>query len=186
MELTELYTNAKAKMEKCMTSLERDFSAVRAGRANPAVLDKVMVDYYGVPTPINQMAAISVPEARLLVIQPWDLSTLKSIEKAILTSDLGFNPNNDGKVLRIMFPPLTEERRRDLAKDIRKYGEEAKVAIRSIRRDLMEKLKAMKKDGELTEDDLKDGEKEAQKLTDKYIAEVDAMLKKKEADVMEI
>ena len=112
MELTELYTNAKAKMEKCMTSLERDFSAVRAGRANPAVLDKVMVDYYGVPTPINQMAAISVPEARMLVIQPWDASTLKEIEKAINTSDIGINPQNDGKVIRLAFPQLTEEHRR--------------------------------------------------------------------------
>ena len=118
MELTELYTNAKAKMEKCMTSLERDFSAVRAGRANPAVLDKVMVDYYGVPTPVNQMAAISVPEARMLVIQPWDASTLKEIEKAINTSDIGINPQNDGKVIRLAFPQLTEERRKELTEQL--------------------------------------------------------------------
>ena len=184
--MKEQLKKAEEKMQKTLTSLDKEYAAVRAGRANPAVLDKVTVDYYGVPTPINQMAAISVPEARLLVIQPWDLSTLKSIEKAILTSDLGFNPNNDGKVLRIMFPPLTEERRRDLAKDIRKYGEEAKVAIRSIRRDLMEKHKAMKKDGALTEDDLKDGEQEAQKLTDKYCKDIDGMTEKKEKEIMEL
>ena len=162
--MKEQLKKAEEKMQKTLTSLDKEYAAVRAGRANPAVLDKVTVDYYGVPTPINQMAAISVPEARLLVIQPWDLSTLKSIEKAILTSDLGFNPNNDGKVLRIMFPPLTEERRRDL----------------------MEKLKAMKTDGELTEDDLKDGEKEAQKLTDKYCKDIDGMTEKKEKEIMEL
>ncbi len=149
--MKEQMKKAEEKMQKTLGSLDKEFAAIRAGRANPAVLDKVSVDYYGVPTPINQMAAVSVPEARTLVIQPWDLSTLKSIEKAILASDLGFNPNNDGKVLRIMFPPLTEERRRDLAKEVRKYGEEAKIAIRSIRRDLMEKLKAMKKDDQMTE-----------------------------------
>ncbi len=184
--MKEQMKKAEEKMQKTLAALDKEFTAIRAGRANPAVLDKVAVDYYGVPTPINQMAAISVPEARTLVIQPWDLSTLKSIEKAILASDLGFNPNNDGKVLRIVFPPLTEERRRDLAKDIRKYGEESKVAVRSIRRDLMEKLKAMKKDGELTEDDLKDGEKEAQKLTDKYCKDVDLMTEKKEKEIMEL
>ena len=171
MELTELYTNAKAKMEKCMTSLERDFSAVRAGRANPAVLDKVMVDYYGVPTPVNQMAAISVPEARMLVIQPWDASTLKEIEKAINTSDIGINPQNDGKVIRLAFPQLTEEHRRELTKDISKRGEEAKVAIRNVRRDFMDELKKMKKNSEITEDDLRDGEEQLQKITDDYVKE---------------
>ena len=139
--MKEQMKKAEEKMQKTLNALDKEFTTIRAGRANPAVLDKVVVDYYGVPTPINQMAAISVPEARMLVIQPWDLSTLKSIEKAILASDLGFNPNNDGKVLRITFPPLTEERRRELAKEIRKYGEEAKVAVRSVRRDLMEKLR---------------------------------------------
>ena len=178
MELTELYTNAKAKMEKCMTSLERDFSAVRAGRANPAVLDKVMVDYYGVPTPINQMAAISVPEARMLVIQPWDASTLKEIEKAINTSDIGINPQNDGKVIRLAFPQLTE--------DISKRGEEAKVAIRNVRRDFMDELKKMKKNSEITEDDLRDGEEQLQKITDDYVKQAETAAKKKEQEVLSI
>ena len=178
MKLTELYTNAKAKMEKCMTSLERDFSAVRAGRANPAVLDKVMVDYYGVPTPVNQMAAISVPEARMLVIQPWDASTLKEIEKAINTSDIGINPQNDGK--------LTEEHRRELTKDISKRGEEAKVAIRNVRRDFMDELKKMKKNSEITEDDLRDGEEQLQKITDDYVKQAETAAKKKEQEVLSI
>lgn len=186
MELTELYTNAKAKMEKCMTSLERDFSAVRAGRANPAVLDKVMVDYYGVPTPINQMAAISVPEARMLVIQPWDASTLKEIEKAINTSDIGINPQNDGKVIRLAFPQLTEEHRRELTKDIAKRGEEAKVAIRNVRRDFMDELKKMKKNSEITEDDLRDGEEQLQKITDDYVKQAESTAKKKEQEVLSI
>lgn len=132
-------------MDKCLTSLERDFAAIRAGRANPAVLDKVMVDYYGVPTPINQMAAVSVPEARLLVVQPWDASTLKEIEKAINTADIGINPQNDGKVIRLSFPQLTEEHRKNLQKDISKRGEEAKVAIRNVRRDAMDDIKSLKK-----------------------------------------
>lgn len=184
--MKEQLKKAEEKMQKSLGALDKEFAAIRAGRANPALLDKVSVDYYGSPTPINQMAAISVPEARTMVIQPWDISTLKTIEKAILASDIGINPNNDGKVIRLNFPPLTEERRRDLAKDIRKLGEESKVAIRSIRRDLMEKLKAMKKGGELTEDDLKDGEKDAQKLTDKYIKDIDAMTDKKEKEIMEL
>ena len=184
--MKEQLKKAEQKMQKSLGALDKEFAAIRAGRANPALLDKVSVDYYGSPTPINQMAAISVPEARTMVIQPWDISTLKTIEKAILASDIGINPNNDGKVIRLNFPPLTEERRRDLAKDIRKLGEESKVAIRSIRRDLMEKLKAMKKGGELTEDDLKDSEKDAQKLTDKYIKDIDAMTDKKEKEIMEL
>ena len=174
------------KMTKTISVLREELAAIRAGRANPAVLDKLEVDYYGVPTRVNQLAAVSVSEARTLVIQPYDKSTLKSIEKAILASDLGFNPNNDGKVLRIVFPQLTEERRRDLAKDIRKYGEESKVAVRSIRRDLMEKLKAMKKDGELTEDDQKKAEKDIQDLTDKHVKKIDEMCAKKEKELMEI
>ena len=184
--LKDDYKIYEEKMQKSIDSAAADFASVRAGRANAAVLDRITVDYYGTPTPIQQIAAISTPDPRILQISPWDNSALKSIEKAILASDLGFNPNNDGKVLRIVFPPLTEERRRDLAKDIRKYGEESKVAVRSIRRDLMEKLKAMKKDGELTEDDLKDGEKEAQKLTDKYCKDVDLMTEKKEKEIMEL
>ena len=186
MELTELYTNAKAKMEKCMTSLERDFSAVRAGRANPAVLDKVMVDYYGVPTPVNQMAAISVPEARMLVIQPWDASTLKEIEKAINTSDIGINPQNDGKVIRLAFPQLTEERRKELVKQIRKYNEGGKVAIRNIRRDALEAFKKMQKASEITEDELKLAEKDLQKMTDDHCKELDKLLDTKEKELMSV
>ena len=177
---------AEEKMQKSIHVLTSDFAAIRAGRANPAVLDKITVDYYGTPTHIQQMAAISVPEARTLLIQPWDASTLKSIEKAILASDLGLNPNNDGKCIRLTFPPLTAERRNDLAKEISKMGEDSKVAIRSIRRDAIEKLKAMKKSGELTEDDLKDGEKEIQKLTDKYCKEADVLTDKKKKEIQEI
>lgn len=177
---------AEEKMQKTLHVLSADFAAVRAGRANPAVLDKITVDYYGVPTPIQQVAAISVPEARILLIQPWDKSSLKAIEKAILASDIGINPNNDGSTIRLTFPPLTAERRADLAKEIGKMGEEAKVAIRSIRRDAMEKIKAMKKAGTITEDDVKDGEKEIQKLTDKYCKEADVMVDKKKKEIQEI
>ena len=177
---------AEEKMKKSINVLDSDYKAIRAGRANPAVLDKIVVDYYGAETPINQMAAISVPEARVLVVQPWDASMLKEIEKAIQASDLGINPTNDGKVLRITFPQLTEERRRDIVKQIHKLGEDGKVAIRSIRRDAMEKFKAMKKNSEITEDDLKDCEKKVQNLTDKYCDEVDALSKKKEKEIMEI
>jgi len=154
---------AKEKMGKTIDVLNREFAAIRAGRANPEVLNKIMVDYWGAPTAINQMASISVAEARVLVIQPYDASALKSIEKAIQTSDLGINPNNDGKVIRLVFPQLTEERRKDLCKSIKKYGEEAKVSVRAIRRDTMEKFKAMKKNSEITEDDLKVCEKDIQK-----------------------
>ncbi len=174
------------KMEKTLASLDRDFGTVRAGRANPAVLDRVTVDYYGAPTPINQMAAISVPEPRLLQIQPWDASTLKDIEKAINTSDLGINPNNDGRVIRLVFPPLTEERRRELAKDIRRMAEDSKVAVRSIRRDAIEKLKAMRKANEITEDDQSAGEKDVQDLTDKFCKQIDVNAEKKEKEIMEI
>jgi ribosome recycling factor len=184
--MKELMKKTETKMEKSIAALENEYSAIRAGRANPAVLDKIMVDYYGVPTKIQQMAAISVAEARVLVIQPWDATTLKSIEKAILTSDLGINPANDGKVLRIAFPQLTEERRKEIVKDIHKMGEEGKVAIRSIRRDANEKLKAMKKNSEITEDDLKDGEKQIQNLTDKFCKKVEEVEKKKEKEIMEI
>lgn len=173
-------------MEKCLTALERDYSAVRAGRANPAILDKVMVDYYGVPTPINQMAAVSVPEARLLVVQPWDASTLKEIEKAINTADIGINPQNDGKVIRLTFPQLTEEHRKTLQKDISKRGEEAKVAVRNVRRDAMDDIKKLKKDNEITEDDQKTGEKKLQDITDDYIKQVEAITKKKEEEILSI
>lgn len=174
------------KMTKTLNSLSGEFAAIRAGRANPAVLDRVMVDYYGVPTQINQMAAISVAEARVLVIQPWDKTTLKAIEKAILTSEIGINPNNDGSVIRLAFPPLTEERRKELSKDIRKLGEDAKVAIRSIRRDAMEKFKVSKKNSEITEDDLKNAEKDIQNMTDKYCKDIDTMTENKEKEIMSI
>lgn len=181
-----VFAKTKEKMEKCLTALERDYAAVRAGRANPAVLDKVMVDYYGVPTPINQMAAVSVPEARLLVIQPWDASTLRDIEKAINTADIGINPQNDGKVIRLTFPQLTEEHRKTLQKDISKRGEEAKVAIRNVRRDAMDDVKKLKKDNEITEDEQKDAEKKLQDITDDYVKQVETITKKKEEEVLSI
>ena len=181
-----LLQKAETKMNKSIKALENEYAAIRAGRANPAVLNKIMVEYYGTPTPIQQVAAISVAEARVLVIQPWDMSCLRSIEKAILTSDLGINPTNDGKVIRIAFPQLTEERRKEIVKDIHKLAEESKVAIRSIRRDTNEKLKALKKDAAITEDDLKDGEKQVQTLTDKYCKVADDTAKSKEKEIMAI
>jgi len=184
--MNELLKVTEEKMTKTISALEREYNSVRAGRANAAVLDRITVDYYGVPTPIQQMAAVSVPEARTLMIQPWDASTLREIEKAILTSDIGINPQNDGRVIRLMFPPLTEERRRDLVKDIRKMGEDTKVAIRSIRRDAIEKAKAMKKSNEITEDDLSNAEKKIQNLTDKFCKEADDLTAAKEKEIMEI
>ena len=181
-----LFAKTKEKMEKCLDALDRDYKAIRAGRANPAILDKIMVDYYGTATPINQMAAISVPEPRMLMIQPWDVSTLKEIEKAINTSDLGINPSNDGKVIRLSFPPLTEDRRKELVKDISKRGEEAKVAIRNVRRDAMDDLKKLKKDNEITEDDQKNGEKKLQDITDSYVKQAEEMEKKKEQEILSI
>jgi ribosome recycling factor len=180
------YKEAEERMQKTIGVLSNEFSSIRAGRANAAVLDRIAVDYYGVHTPINQMAAISVPEARTLVISPWDASSLKAIEKAIQVSDIGINPSNDGKSIRLMFPPLTEERRKDLAKEVHKFGEEAKVAIRSIRRDTIEKYKDMKKKSEITEDDLKDAEKDIQELTDKFVKEIDVMIAKKEKELLEV
>ena len=177
---------AKEKMNKNLNALGNEFASIRAGRANPAVLDKVMVDYYGAPTPVNQMAAISVSEARILVIQPWDKSTLKLIEKAIQASDIGIQPVNDGNVIRLAFPQLTEDRRKELCKSIKKYGEECKVTVRSIRRDTMEKYKAMKKNSEITEDDLKDCEKKVQDLTDKMCDDVDKMVADKEKEIMTV
>ena len=178
--------DAESKMQKALDRLDYEYSTIRAGRANPAVLEKVSVDYYGAMTPINQMAAVSVAEARILVIQPWDVSTLKAIEKAILNSDIGITPTNDGKVLRLVFPQLTEERRKDLCKSIKKYGEECKDAVRNVRREAMDKMKAKKKDGELTEDDMKSGEKDVQKLTDKYCDKVDQHVSDKEKEIMSI
>ena len=174
------------KMDKTISVFEENLSEIRAGRANPAILNKIIVDYYGVPTPINQVAGISVPEARMILIQPWDMNLLKEIEKEILKSDIGINPNNDGKVIRLNFPELNEERRKEIVKDIRKLAEEAKVAIRSIRRDAMDEAKEMQKKSEITEDDLKNEENEIQKLTDKKVEEIDSMLASKEREVMSI
>ena len=174
------------KMEKTISVLANDFASIRAGRANPGVLDRVAVEYYGTMTPINQVAAVSVSEARVLTIQPWDKSVLKAIEKAIQTSDIGINPQNDGSVIRLTFPPLTEDRRKEIVKDIQKIAENSKVAARSIRRDCIEKLKAMKKASEITEDDLKDGEKEIQKITDNAIKDIDVISEAKQKEIMEI
>ncbi len=174
------------KMSKSVQHLETEYSEIRAGRANPAVLDKVKVDYYGAPTAINQLAAVSVTEARTLTIQPWDTSLLRSIEKAIQTSDIGINPQNDGKVIRMIFPPLTEDRRKEIVREIAKMGEDTKVAVRSIRREAMEKLKTMKKKSEITEDDQKNGEKKIQDITDKNIKNIEALTEKKQKQIMEI
>lgn len=180
------YTNLKEKMEKVINTYSERLSEIRAGRANPAILNKIRIDYYGTQTPINQVAAVSVPEARLIVIQPWDVSVLKEIEKAILTSDIGINPNNDGKVIRLSFPELTEERRKEIVKDVKKMAEEAKVAVRNVRREGIDKFKANQKAGDITEDDLKNAENEIQKLTDKYVEEADKIAEKKEKEVMSI
>ena len=179
-------SSIEEKMKKSVSVFGEQLAEVRAGRANPAILNKVTVSYYGVPTPINQVAGISVPEARLIVIQPWDLSILKEIEKAILASDIGINPNNDGKVIRLNFPELTEERRKDLVKDVRKTAEEARVAIRSIRRDGMDMVKALNKNSEITEDELRADEDNIQKLTDKYVDEIDKLLENKEKEIMTV
>lgn len=184
--MNQLFNTAEEKMNKTVAALEKEYGSIRAGRANPAILDRVTVDYYGTPTPIIQMAAVSVPEARMLQIQPWDVSTLKDIEKAILASDIGITPANDGKIIRINFPPLTEERRKELVKDINKMAEDSKVAIRSIRRDVIDKLKTMKKNNEITEDDVKKGETDAQKLTDKFVKKLDEVAAAKEKEVMSL
>ncbi len=180
------YPEISNKMDKTISVYSADLQSIRAGRANPAILDKIMVDYYGTQTPIPQLGSVSVPEARTLLIAPWDVNAVKEVEKAILKSELGINPNNDGKTIRLTFPPLTEERRKEIVKDIHKRAEEAKVAIRSIRRDAIEKYKAQKKAGEITEDDLKEIEKGVQNLTDEYIKEIDAILAKKEKEIMEV
>ncbi len=180
------YTEFETKMTKSIAALESDFAAIRAGRANPAILDRVSVEYYGVSTPIPQVGNVSVPDARTILIQPWDASILGDVEKAILKSDIGINPNNDGKSIRLNFPPLTEERRKEIVKDIHKRGEEAKVAVRSIRRDAMEYFKAQKKEGAVTEDDLKGIEKDIQNLTDKYVKNVDTAVANKEKEILEV
>ena len=180
---TKIY---EEKMGKTLSQLQYELSTIRAGRANPAVLDKVTVDYYGAPTKISQLATVTVADARTIVISPWDGSMLKKIEKAIQTSDIGINPANDGKVLRLVFPQVTEETRRQLTKQISKMGEDAKVAIRNIRRDANDKSKAMKKNSEMTEDELKQSDKAMQDLTDKYIKDIDAATAKRSAEIMEV
>ncbi|MGR6836126.1 ribosome recycling factor [Syntrophomonas erecta] len=184
--IKETLSEAEDKMKKTLEHLSRDLASLRAGRANPAMLDKVTVEYYGTPTPLNQLANITVPEARLLVIQPWDKSSIPDIEKAIMKSDLGVNPTNDGNVIRVAIPQLTEERRRDLVKVIKKRGEEAKVAIRNIRRESNDMLKLGEKDKLISEDEVKRGLDEVQKITDKYIKETDVILQAKEKDIMEV
>lgn len=179
-------TQFESKMKKTIASFEQELTTIRVGRANAAVLDKVVVDYYGSPTPIKEMAEIKVPEARSLVITPWDASTLKAIEKAINASDVGINPVNDGKTIRLAFPQLTEDRRKEITKQVAKYGEEAKVALRNIRRDANDLFKDMKKKSEMTEDEQKTSEKNAQDMTDKYIKEVDKIIEKKTKEIMEI
>lgn len=184
--MKEVYAYTKEKMSKTIAALERDYASIRAGRASAAVLDKIAVDYYGTPTPVNQLASVSVAEARILTIQPWDKSILNAIAKAIQVSDIGINPQNDGNVIRLTFPPLTEDHRKTIVKDVSKMAEESKVAIRSIRRDAMDKLKKMQKASEITEDDLKNGEEEIQKITDGFVKDIDKLASSKEKEVMEI
>lgn len=184
--MQEQLKKAEERMNRRLDHMCQDFSEIRAGRANPAVLDKIKVDYYGTPTPVNQLAAVSVTEARTLTIQPWDASVLKQVEKAIQTSDIGINPQNDGKIIRLIFPPLTEDRRKEIVKDVQKIAEETKVQIRNVRRETIEKLKAMKKTGDLTEDDLKLGEKKTQDLTDKFVKNIDKISADKQKEILEM
>lgn len=186
MDMDSILLDAEERMEKAVAALNRDFGKLRTGRASTALVDGIKADYYGTPTPISQMASVAVPDSRTLTIQPWDKGGMAAIEKAILKSDLGLTPINDGKIIRIAIPPLTEERRRDLVKVARKYGEEAKVAVRSVRRDANDSLKKAEKDKEITEDGLKRGTEEVQKLTDKYVSEIDAQCTAKEKEIMEI
>ena len=185
-ELKEQLTDLESKMEKTISFMQEEFAAIRAGRANPHVLDRVMVDYYGTPTPIQQVGNVSVPEARMIVIQPWDKSLLKSIEKAIQISELGINPTNDGSCIRLVFPELTEERRKTLAKDVKKKGEEAKIAVRNVRRDGVDSFKKMQKNSEITEDDLADITEKLQKLTDKIIDRIDQLVEGKTKEIMTV
>lgn len=180
------YTDLEEKMKKTVSVYEENLSEIRAGRANPAILNKIKVDYYGVSTPINQVAGISVPEARLIVIQPWDAGILKEIEREILKADIGINPNNDGKVIRLNFPELNEERRKELVKEVKKIAEEARIAVRSIRRDNIDSYRKMQKDSEITEDELKQAEEDIQKITDRNIESIDKILENKEKEIMSI
>jgi ribosome recycling factor len=186
MMAKQVLQNTKERMEKAIQAYTRELASIRAGRASASLLDKVTVDYYGAPTPINQLASVSVPEARLLVIQPYDKTQVAEVEKAILKSDLGLNPTNDGTVIRIAIPALTEERRRELVKLVKKYSEDAKVAVRNVRRDANDDLKKLEKNGEITEDDLKGYNEDVQKLTDEHIAKIDNVTKDKEKEIMEV
>ncbi len=184
--MNEQLKTCDEKMKKCIAASEREFDTVRAGRANATVLDRIAIDYFGAMTPLNQMSSISSPDPRTLVIQPYDATILQDIEKAIQASDLGINPQNDGKIIRLSFPQLSAERRKELVKLVSKYAEEGKVAVRNVRRDTMDKLKDMKKKSEITEDDLKSGEKDVQNLTDKHIKEIDFLASKKEKELLEV
>ena len=184
--MKETINNTEVKMQKSIDALANEYASIRAGRANPAILDKIKVEYYGTPTPIAQLGNISVPEARTLLIQPWDATVLKEIEKEIQKSDIGINPTNDGKVIRLNFPPLTEERRKALVKDVSKIAENAKVSVRNIRRDSIDKIKALKKDNKITEDDVKEAEDKIQKITDKFVKVIDDMAKDKEKEILTV
>ena len=184
--MKETIANIEVKMQKSIDALNNEYASIRAGRANPAILDKIKVEYYGTPTPINQLGNVSVPEARTLLIQPWDASVLKEIEKEIQKSDIGINPTNDGKVIRLTFPPLTEERRKALVKDVAKISENAKVSVRNIRRDGIDKIKALKKDNKITEDDVKEAEDKIQKITDKFVKNIDDIAKEKEKEILTV
>lgn len=184
--INDVLNEAEDKMKKTIEVLRKDLGSVRAGRANPAMLEKISVDYYGTPTPVNQLANVSVPEPRMLIIQPWDKSSIKDIEKAILKSDLGITPSNDGVVIRLMIPQLTADRRTEIAKTVKKKAEEARVAVRNVRRELIDDIKQIEKDKLASEDDAKKGQEKAQKLTDKYIKEIDDLLEKKEKEIMEV
>ncbi|NLO81904.1 MAG: ribosome recycling factor [Clostridiales bacterium] len=184
--INELHEQVKSKMEKSIQVLKKDLARMRAGRANPQILDRITVDYYGVPTPLNQLGNITVPEARLLVISLWDSKMIPAVEREIMKSDLGITPTNDGKVIRLVFPELTEERRKELVKTVKKMGEETKVAIRKIRREANDQLRKMQKNSEITEDDLREEESNVQKITDDYIKKVDELIKEKENEIMEV
>ncbi len=184
--IKDIIVKAEEKMKKTISVLKSDLSTLRAGRANPTMLDRIKVDYYGSPCPLSQVANISAPEPRVLVISPWEKSLIKEIEKAILVSDLGINPSNDGSVIRLVVPELTEETRKNLVKVVKKTGEEAKVALRSIRREANDKIKALKKDGDITEDELKNSEDKVQKIIDTYVKEVDSLITAKEKEIMSI
>ena len=181
-----MYSHIEEKMKKTEAVLDEQLAGVRAGRANPKILDKILVEYYGVPTPINQLANVMVPEARMITIQPWDASVIKEVEKAILKSDIGINPNSDGKLIRLVFPELTEERRKELVKEVKKMSEDTKIVLRNIRRDGIEEFKAKQKASEITEDDLRSAEEQIQKITDKYVGEVDKAVTDKEKEIMSI